>query len=149
MSSLEFPNYFEILHRARQYHCRAPCKISKWLSNWGRSYGQSTTHSPEAVLACVVVALEGTVPTDNGHGVLNAAQLAYHHSIGSVRGLKRRGVWYQWLSIRLRNHQCISTGDTSVLRLAIDIFFVITIFSTTCIISYQIIFNETLQSVTA
>ena len=28
-----WPNRFENLHRARQYHCRAPCKISKRLAN--------------------------------------------------------------------------------------------------------------------
>ena len=29
---------FELLHRARQDHCRTLCKISKWFDNWGRSY---------------------------------------------------------------------------------------------------------------
>ena len=30
----QLSNWFEILHRARQYHCRAPCKKSKRLLNW-------------------------------------------------------------------------------------------------------------------
>ena len=28
------PSYFEILHKARQHHCRPLCKISKWLEPW-------------------------------------------------------------------------------------------------------------------
>ena len=33
-----FPNHFEILHRARQYHCCALCKISKRSGSWETSY---------------------------------------------------------------------------------------------------------------
>ena len=40
----QLPNHFEILHRARQYHCRALWQISKWLSNWVISYGQTRFH---------------------------------------------------------------------------------------------------------
>ena len=35
-------NRFQIFHRARQYHCRALCKIKKWLSDC--DYGQTRFH---------------------------------------------------------------------------------------------------------
>ena len=35
----QLPNHFEIMHRARQYHYRALCKISKRLNKWSRYYG--------------------------------------------------------------------------------------------------------------
>ena len=31
-------NHFEILYRARQYHCRALYKFSKWFHNWNGCY---------------------------------------------------------------------------------------------------------------
>ena len=31
-------NRFEILYRARQYHCRAQCKILKWFHDWHGCY---------------------------------------------------------------------------------------------------------------
>ena len=34
-------NLFEILHRARQYHCRALCNISEQLDNWDIRYGKT------------------------------------------------------------------------------------------------------------
>ena len=37
-------NRFEMLHRARQYNCRALCKISARLDNCKRSYGQTWLH---------------------------------------------------------------------------------------------------------
>ena len=36
--------HFEILHRARQWHCRALCKISKWFNNWNAYYGRIGFH---------------------------------------------------------------------------------------------------------
>ena len=38
---LKSSNRFEHLHRARQYYCRALCKISNWRDNWAISYGQT------------------------------------------------------------------------------------------------------------
>ena len=37
-------NNFEILHRARQYHCRALCKILKWFVDWNWCYGHTWFH---------------------------------------------------------------------------------------------------------
>ena len=37
-------NRFEILHEARQYHCRTICKITKWYDNRYISYGQRRFH---------------------------------------------------------------------------------------------------------
>ena len=34
----QWPNHFEILHRARHWHCRALCKILKWLDHWNGCY---------------------------------------------------------------------------------------------------------------
>ena len=35
-------NHFEIWHRAWQWYCHALCKISKWLDNCEKHYGQIT-----------------------------------------------------------------------------------------------------------
>ena len=40
----QLSNHFVILLRARQYHCRALCKISKRLDKWQISYGQTRFH---------------------------------------------------------------------------------------------------------
>ena len=37
-------NRFDILHRARQYHCRSLCNISKRLGNWKICPGQTWFH---------------------------------------------------------------------------------------------------------
>ena len=37
----QLSNCLEILHRARQYHCRALYKIAKQLDNWERCYGRT------------------------------------------------------------------------------------------------------------
>ena len=41
-SSCQF--VFEILHKARQWYCRALCKISKRFHNWETSYEQTRFH---------------------------------------------------------------------------------------------------------
>ena len=37
----QWSNRFENLHRARQWHCRVLCKISKRFDSWGRHFGQT------------------------------------------------------------------------------------------------------------
>ena len=34
ITSILFPNHFEIFHRAGHYYCPTLCKIPKWLGNW-------------------------------------------------------------------------------------------------------------------
>ena len=40
--SVQSSNRDESLHRARQYHCRALCKISKRFDNWNRCSGRTS-----------------------------------------------------------------------------------------------------------
>ena len=45
----QFPHRFEISHIARQYHCRAVCKISRRLCYWNGCYGRKIFHD---ILVC-------------------------------------------------------------------------------------------------